>query len=184
MQVQLTTCPVTCPLYTFGEHKAKHQNWKTRKAIDTQKKKYHTHIFHTFSPGTYIFTDRKITSWLIRKDKINNLIQWLDRQWAANKERKQRDECCWLASEETKLIQKLASVQHEQQWTRNFAIGDQVVIKNPNLSWVGGILNSADWQGVITSVTDYRIYFCGDSGYTMHRIRWHICYATTEDECQ
>jgi len=70
---------------------------------------------------------------------INDLIQWLhrvslDKQQAANEEQKQRDECRQLASKETKLIQKLALVQHEQQQTRDFAIGDQVVIKTPNLS--------------------------------------------------
>jgi len=81
---------------------------------------------------------------------INDLIQRLhrvslDKQRAANEEWKQRDEHRQLAAKETKLIQKLALVQHEQQQTRDFAIGDQVVIKNPNLSRVGGILNPADW---------------------------------------
>ena len=120
---------------------------------------------------------------------INDLIQWLhrvslDRQRAANKERKQRDEHRRLASEETKLIQELASVQHEHQQTRDFAIGDRVVIKNPNLSRVGGILNPANWRGMVTNVTDSRIYFCGDSGYTTHRIRRHIRYATADNEHQ
>ncbi len=106
---------------------------------------------------------------------INDLIQRLhrvslDKQRAANKEQKQRDERRRLASEETKLIQKLALVQHEQQQTRDFAIGDRVVIKSPNLSRVGGILNLADWRGMVTNVTNSRIYFCGDSGYTKHRI--------------
>jgi len=76
---------------------------------------------------------------------INDLIQWLhrvslDRQRAANKEQKQWDERHQLASEETKLIQKLASVQHEQQQTRDFAIGDQVVIKNPIFHKLGEYL--------------------------------------------
>ena len=70
---------------------------------------------------------------------INDLIQRLhrvsiDKQRAANEERKQRDERRRLASEETKLIQELASVQHEHQQTRDFVIGDRVVIKNPNIS--------------------------------------------------
>jgi len=120
---------------------------------------------------------------------INDLIQRLhrvsiDKQRAANEERKQRDERRQLASEETKLIQELASVQHDHQQTRDFAIGDRVVIKNPNISRVGGILNPADWRGIVTNVTDYRIYFRGDSGYTTHRIRRHICYVTAEDERQ
>jgi len=124
-----------------------------------------------------------------KEQDINNLIQRLhrvslDKQWAANEEWKQRDKRRWLASEETKLIQKLASVQHEQQQTRDFAIGDWVVIKNPNLSRVGGILNLADWWGMVTNVTDSRIYFRGDSGYTTHRIRQHIRYATADDESQ
>ncbi len=87
---------------------------------------------------------------------INDLIQQLhrvslDRQQAANEEQKQWDERGRLVSEETRLIQQLAVVQHEQQHTRDFSIGERVVIKNLNLSQVGGILNPADWQCVVTS---------------------------------
>jgi len=58
---------------------------------------------------------------------------------------------------------KLAAAQWKEQQTRDFAVGDQVVIKSLNLSQVRGILNAANWQGVVTSVTPFHIYFCGDS---------------------
>jgi len=113
---------------------------------------------------------------------INDFIQQLhrvslDRQRAANKVWKQWDKHHWLVSEETRLIQQLAAIQWDQQQTRDFAVGDQVVIKNLNLSWVRGTLNAANWQGIITSVTPFHTYFCGDSGCTMHCIWHHICYA-------
>jgi len=88
-----------------------------------------------------------------------------------NKKWKQWDGHCQLVAEETSLIQQLAAAQWEEQYTRDFVVSDQVVIKNPNLTQVGGILNLAGWWGVVTSVTPFCIYFQGDPGYKMHHIQ-------------
>jgi len=109
---------------------------------------------------------------------INNLIQWLhrvslDRQWAANEEQKQWDECHWLASEETRLIQQLAAVQHEQQQTRDFAIGDWVVIKNQishesgeYLTWPIGGVSSQVWPITESTFVEILATQCTTSGNT------------------
>jgi len=120
---------------------------------------------------------------------INNLI-WqlhrvsLDKQRVINKEQRQWEEHCQLAADKTRLIKQLAVAQQEQPPVRDFEIGDQVVIKNPNLAQVGDIFNPADWRGVITNMTPFRIYIQAESGYQTHPIPWHMCHRAAQDNNQ
>jgi len=95
----------------------------------------------------------------------------ISKQRATNKEQRQLEELHQLAAEETRLIEQMAVTQQEQPQVRDFEIGKQVVIKNPNLAWVGGIFNPADWRGVIANVTPFRIYIQTEPGYQTHCIQ-------------